>query len=113
MPAGPAGLKGSGGMANLISAERVSKAYGPPGLLDGISLGINAAERIGIVGRNGAGKSTLLSLLAGTAEPDSGRLARTSGLRVGYLPQSDGLTGTVAGIAFGDRAWERDSLARS
>ncbi|HWG02923.1 MAG TPA: ABC-F family ATP-binding cassette domain-containing protein [Trebonia sp.] len=100
-------------MANLISVERVSKAYGPRALLDGVSLGVNEAERIGIVGRNGAGKSTLLSLLAGTAEPDSGRIARTSGLRVGYLPQSDSLTGTVAGNAFGDRAWERDSLARS
>ena len=100
-------------MANLISAERVSKGYGPRVLLDGISLGVNEAERIGIVGRNGAGKSTLLSLLAGSAEPDSGRIARTSGLRVGYLPQSDRLAGTVAGIAFADRAWERDSRARS
>jgi ABC transport system ATP-binding/permease protein len=100
-------------MANLISVERVAKAYGPRTLLDGVSLGVNEAERIGIVGRNGAGKSTLLSLLAGIAEPDSGRIARTSGLRVGYLPQSDSLTGTVGGIAFGDRAWERDSLARS
>jgi len=100
-------------MANLISAERVAKAYGPQVLLDGVSLGVGEGDRIGIVGRNGAGKSTLLSILSGTAEPDSGRIARTSGLRAGYLAQSDKLTGTVGSIAFGERAWEREAKSRS
>jgi ATP-binding cassette subfamily F protein uup len=104
-------------MANLISLEKVTKAYAPRILLDGVSLGVSAGERIGVVGRNGAGKSTLLALLGGTAEPDSGRVARTSGLRVGYLPQQDTFSGTVAGIAFGrpaaDRTWERDARIRA
>jgi ATP-binding cassette subfamily F protein uup len=104
-------------MANLISAERLSKAYGPQVLLDDISLGVNEGERIGIVGRNGAGKSTLMSILAGATQPDSGRVARTSGLRVGYLTQRDTLTGTVGEIVFGDRAadgsWARDAAGRS
>jgi ABC transport system ATP-binding/permease protein len=98
---------------NLISLEKTVKAYGPRVLLDGVSLGIAEGERIGIVGRNGAGKSTLLSMLAGRAEPDSGRIARMSGLRAGYLPQGDELAGTVGRIAFGDRAWEREPRARS
>jgi ABC transport system ATP-binding/permease protein len=98
---------------NLISLERVAKAYGPRALLDGVSLGIAEGERIGIVGRNGAGKSTLLSMIAGQTEPDSGRIARMSGLRAGYLPQGDELAGTVGRIAFGDRAWEREPRARS
>jgi ATP-binding cassette subfamily F protein uup len=102
---------------NLISFEKTAKAYGPRVLLDGVSLGVDEGMRIGVVGRNGAGKSTLLALLAGAAEPDTGRIARMSGLRVGYLPQSDTLSGTVAEIAFGDRAsdrvWERDPRARS
>ena len=100
-------------MVNLISAERVSKAYGPRVLLDGVSLGVSEGERIGVVGRNGAGKSTLLSILAGAAEPDTGRIARTSGLRSGYLPQSDSLRGTVGELVFGGRAWERDATSRS
>jgi ATP-binding cassette subfamily F protein uup len=104
-------------MANLISAERLSKAYGPQVLLSDVSLGVNEGERIGIVGRNGAGKSTLMSILAGAAQPDSGRVARTSGLRVGYLTQQDTLTGTVGEIVFGDRAadgsWARDAAGRS
>jgi len=104
-------------MANLISLEKVTKAFAPRILLDGVSLGVAAGERIGVVGQNGAGKSTLLGLLAGTAEPDSGRIARTSGLRVGYLTQRDTFSGTVAEIAFGrpaaDRTWERDARIRA
>jgi len=54
-----------------------------------------------VVGRNGAGKSTLLGLLAGRVTPDSGRVAMAAGLRLGYLPQGDQLTGTVGEIVFG------------
>ena len=110
-------------MANLISAERIAKAYAPQVLLDGVSLGVGEGQRIGVVGHNGAGKSTLLGILAGEQEPDSGRVARASGLRVGYLAQRDTLQGTVADVAFGgsaaggrtagNRAWERDATARS
>jgi ABC transport system ATP-binding/permease protein len=104
-------------MANLISLEKAAKAYGPRVLLDGVSLGIGERQRIGVVGRNGAGKSTLLSILAGAAQPDSGRVARTSGLRVGYLRQSDDLSGPVGHIVFGASAapgeWEREPRARS
>src|ERR1700739_3288966 len=87
---------------NLISLEKASKTYAHRTLLDGISLGVAAGDRIGVVGRNGAGKSTLLGLLAGTLAPDTGRVARTSGLRSGYLPQAAALTGTVGQIVFGD-----------
>ena len=102
---------------NLVSLEKTVKAYGPRVLLDGVSLGVGEGERIGIVGRNGAGKSTLLGLLGGDVKPDAGRIARTSGLRVGHLPQGDDLSGTAGQIAFGDRysggAWEREPRARS
>jgi ATP-binding cassette subfamily F protein uup len=104
-------------MANLISLEKAAKAYGPRVLLDGVSLGVGERQRIGVLGRNGAGKSTLLTILAGVAQPDSGRVARTSGLRVGYLRQSDDLSGPVSHIVFGASAtrgeWEREPRARS
>jgi ABC transport system ATP-binding/permease protein len=87
---------------NLISLEKVTKAYAASALLDGVSLGVSAGDRIGVVGRNGAGKSTLLALLAGAAEPDAGRVAWTYGLRPGYLPQAGQLSGTVGQIVFGD-----------
>jgi ABC transport system ATP-binding/permease protein len=86
---------------NLISLEKAAKTYAHVRLLDGVSLGVSAGDRIGVVGRNGAGKSTLLALLAGVTEPDEGRVARATGLRLGYLPQSDRLAGTVGQIVFG------------
>ena len=86
---------------NLISLERAAKAYAHRTLLDGVSLGVSAGDRVGVVGRNGAGKSTLLALLAGRVAPDSGRVAMAAGLRLGYLPQGDQLTGTVGEIVFG------------
>jgi ABC transport system ATP-binding/permease protein len=108
---------------NLISLEKVAKAYAHRTLLDEVSLGVSAGDRIGIVGRNGAGKSTLLGLLAGTVSPDTGRVAMAAGLRSGYLPQGDQLTGTVGEIVFGGTAapapggtqapWEADPRARA
>ena len=88
-------------MANLISLEKAAKAYAHRTLLDGVSLGVPAGDRIGVVGRNGAGKSTLLALLAGRVAPDTGRVAMAAGLRVGYLPQAGQLAGTVGEIVFG------------
>lgn len=78
-------------MAHLLGAEEISMSYGTTTVLDNVSIGINAGQRIGIVGRNGEGKSTLLSILTGALEPDSGRVTHRSGLRIGLLAQSDDL----------------------
>ena len=104
---------------NLISLEKATKAYAHRTLLDDVPLGVSAGDRVGVVGRNGAGKSTLLALLAGRAAPDTGRVAMASGLRLGYLPQSDRLAGTVGEIVFGPGGgaagtpWEADPRARA
>ena len=71
----------------LVSLEAVGKAYATTVVLDRVSLGVSAGERIGVVGRNGGGKTTLLRLLAGLEEPDDGRVASAGGLRVGYVDQ--------------------------
>ena len=74
---------------NLINLEAVSKSFGIKPLLENVSLGINAGERIGVVGRNGGGKSTLMKVLAGIEDPDSGRVAQGSSLSMGILSQAD------------------------
>jgi ATP-binding cassette subfamily F protein uup len=74
---------------NIVSLERVGKAYGAGPVLDGVSLGIAGGDRIGVVGRNGGGKSTLLGLIARTEEPDSGLVTHAAGLRVALLGQTD------------------------
>ena len=74
-------------MANLINLENVSKTWGLKTLLDGISLGVQTGERIGIVGVNGGGKTTLLEVLTGIEPPDSGRVSHTSDLRMAVVTQ--------------------------
>ncbi len=56
-------------------------------LLDGLTWSIGPGDRIGLVGVNGAGKTTLLRLVAGEAQPTSGRVKRGKTLRLGHLSQ--------------------------
>ncbi|WP_433711715.1 ABC-F family ATP-binding cassette domain-containing protein [Nocardia sp. CA-084685] len=74
-------------MSNLINLEQVSKSFGIKPLLDNVSLGIHAGERIGVVGLNGGGKTTLLEVLTGLEPPDSGRVSRVGGLRIAVVTQ--------------------------
>ncbi|MGH3497077.1 MAG: ATP-binding cassette domain-containing protein [Nocardioidaceae bacterium] len=91
---------------NLVNLERVDKAYDARPLLSGVSLGVGAGERIGVVGRNGSGKTTLLRVLTAQERPDAGRVTHTGGLRVGMLAQSDELdpASTVRHSALADLA---------
>ena len=74
-------------MANLINLENVSKTWGLKTLLDGVSLGVQSGERIGIVGVNGGGKTTLLEVLTGIEPPDAGRVSHNSSLRMAVVTQ--------------------------
>ncbi len=102
---------------NLLNAEAVRKSFGRDPVLDGVSLGVAAGERIGVVGRNGGGKSTLLRLLGGGESPDSGRVTRSGGLQVGVLEQVGVFQpgATVRGSVVGDRDdhdWASEALTR-
>ena len=74
-------------MVNLINLESVSKSYGVRPLLDGVSLGVGASDRIGVVGLNGGGKTTLLEVLSGTEQPDDGRVSHARDLRMAVVTQ--------------------------
>ncbi|MEO3887974.1 ABC-F family ATP-binding cassette domain-containing protein [Nonomuraea sp. B5E05] len=102
---------------NLVNLESVSHAYGPKPLLSDVSLGVEAGERIGVVGRNGGGKTTLLSVIAGAVRPDTGRVTHNRGLRVGFLSQRDELDpdASVKEIVLGGLAeheWAGDQRVR-
>jgi len=104
-------------MANLLNLEHVSKSYGIRPLLDDVSLGLDAGDRVGIVGRNGDGKTTLLEVMSGLEEPDAGRVSRQRGLLVGYLHQGDRLDDahTVREAVLGgrqDHEWAADPRTR-
>jgi ATPase subunit of ABC transporter with duplicated ATPase domains len=102
---------------NLVNLERARLAFGTRVLLDDISLGLAAGDRIGVVGRNGGGKSTLLRVLAGRQDVDSGRVTHTGSLSVAVLGQDDELdpTATVRRSVVGDRAdheWAGEARVR-
>ena len=105
------------GKVNLVNLERVHKAYGERRLLDDVSLGISAGDRVGVVGRNGGGKTTLLRVLTKVEPADSGRVTHTRDLHVGYLPQRDAFADdeTVRSVVLGalaDHEWAADTRTR-
>jgi ATP-binding cassette subfamily F protein uup len=103
-------------VVNLVNLEQASKAFHELVLLDQVSLGVSAGQRIGVVGRNGAGKTTLLAALAGMAVLDTGRATLGRDVSVGYLPQAQQLAGTVGDLVFGAAAeheWAADSRSRA
>jgi ATP-binding cassette subfamily F protein uup len=76
----------------LLRADSISKTHGFRTLFSGVSLTIQAGERVGLIGANGNGKSTLLKLLAaapGEDLPDEGAVIQAKGLRAAYIAQLD------------------------
>ncbi len=71
----------------LLELDGVAVGHGAEPLLRDVTLSIRRGARIGLIGPNGAGKSTLIKLLAGELTPMAGKLARGSGLRIGYFAQ--------------------------
>src|SRR4051795_11573242 len=103
---------------NLVNLHSVEKGYGTRRVLAGVTLGIAAGDRVGIVGANGAGKSTLLALIAGAEAPDAGTVTRTGGVGSALLGQGDDLVAarTVRQELVGGRAdheWAGDSAFRA
>ncbi|MCV2395797.1 ATP-binding cassette domain-containing protein [Actinotalea sp. M2MS4P-6] len=103
-------------MSHLLGLDGVGLSVGVRTLFDGVSLGLDSGDRIGMLGPNGSGKSTLLRLIARTQVPDSGRVTHVRGLRVGLLDQRDpALDGTVLDAVHGDaaeHAWASDAAIR-
>ncbi len=72
---------------SLVTLLDAHLAYGDKPLLDGAKLGMQAGERVGLIGRNGTGKSTLLKVIAGSLRLDDGELQRRDGLRIAFVEQ--------------------------
>jgi ATPase components of ABC transporters with duplicated ATPase domains len=104
-------------MAHLLGAESLHLEYPTRVVFDGVTVGLDEGDRIGIVGRNGDGKSSLLSMLAGRLEPDAGRVTRRGGITLAMLDQSDTLddAASVQSAILGDIAehvWASDPKVR-
>ena len=84
--------------ATLARTAEVSRRFGNFTAVHSVSIAVQPAEVVGLLGANGAGKTTLIRLLLGLVRPSSGEvelLGRAPSVatrrRVGYVPQSLGL----------------------
>ena len=71
----------------LIQGQGINQTWGERHVLQNIDLAISENEIVTIIGPNGCGKSSLLRILLGLNIPDSGKVTRRKGLRIGYMPQ--------------------------
>ncbi len=89
----------------VLDATDLVKRYKRTTAVDGVSLTIDAGERVALLGANGAGKTTTLLMLLGAITPDAGTVevlgqrlpaGRSAamegvGFAAGYLPLPDRL----------------------
>ena len=72
----------------LLTAENLSINFGSRQLLTDVNFYLNEGDKVGIIGINGTGKSTFLKVLAGTVEPDEGKLIRNPNVQISFLSQN-------------------------
>ncbi len=71
----------------VVELHNVGKSFPDKVLFTGFSYNFGRGERIGLIGPNGSGKTTFLNLVAGHAEPDTGKVVRGETLKIGYYTQ--------------------------
>ena len=72
----------------LIELNGVDKSFGSQNVLSRLSLKINRAETLGILGMSGGGKSVLLQLIVGLLWPDQGEI-RFKGRSLAEMSESE------------------------
>ena len=84
----------------LFELSSIQAGYGPLTVLHGVSLHIEAGERVCLIGRNGVGKSTTLKTIMGLTDRRAGSLlwngrdisrsstVARSRMGIGYVPQT-------------------------
>ena len=85
-------------MTSAISAQGLSKSYGPVKAVVDIHLDVRRGEIYGFLGRNGAGKTTTIRMLLGLVRPSAGVISILGSAlgddrkgvlsRIGYLVES-------------------------
>lgn len=71
----------------LVTLQNAGLNRGGRWLVRGIDLSVRRGEVVTLIGPNGAGKSTTAKIALGLETPDEGSAQRTSGLKIGYVPQ--------------------------
>lgn len=92
----------------LLAANNLRKSFGGRTVVDGVSLRVEPAEIVALLGRNGAGKTTTFRMIIGMLEPDGGTVSfqgsdisrmpmyRRARLGLGYLSQEPSIFGRLS-----------------
>ena len=97
-------------MTTMVAVEGLSRRFGHLLAVDGISLGVERGEVLGILGPNGSGKSTTMKIITGFLAPSAGRV-EVCGIdvaldpvaaqrRLGYLPEGAPAYGDITTTAY-------------
>ncbi|MFO8124952.1 ABC-F family ATP-binding cassette domain-containing protein [Yoonia sp.] len=79
--------------APLLQLSDIALTFGGDPIFEDLSLVVQPADRVALVGRNGSGKSTLMKVMAGLVLPDKGTRVAAPGVQVGYMEQDPKMTG--------------------
>ena len=72
----------------FIELKKVSKAFGPLVVLDGVDLAIEDGQSLVVIGASGTGKSVLLKHIVGLLRPDDGEVW-FDGARIAEMPERE------------------------
>ncbi|HEX5067953.1 MAG TPA: metal ABC transporter ATP-binding protein [Myxococcota bacterium] len=75
----------------LLRLVGVDFGYARTPVVRDVSLEVVPGELVALVGSNGSGKTTLVRGLLGLVPPLAGKIERSDGLRIGYVPQRETL----------------------
>ncbi|MHB8408786.1 MAG: ABC-F family ATPase [Acidiferrobacterales bacterium] len=70
-----------------LEVTKLGQGYGAVPLFKGLSLSVEAGDRIAVIGPNGIGKTTLLRTLIGELAPASGAIRWSENANIGYYAQ--------------------------
>ena len=76
-------------MGNRLVVRDVQAGYGAVRVLHGVSIEVNDAETVVLLGTNGNGKSTLIKCILGIVQPDAGEIfLEVDGRRIDLVGKS-------------------------